>query len=96
MREKDCNRVEFCFNDFELEFSHVLWEVVVVSDMGVGESGGGFSSGVGALEGCLENASGNVCVNPLFSFNNVLWEHQTTHHDSKADNLLQRVLLRVA
>ena len=46
--------VEFCFDDFELEFSHVLWEVVVISDMGVGEPGGGFSSGVGALEGCLE------------------------------------------
>ena len=46
--------VEFCFDNFELEFSHVLWEVVVISDMGVGEPGGGFSGGVGALEGCLE------------------------------------------
>ena len=46
--------VEFCFDNFELEFSHVLWEVVVISDMGVGEPGGGFSGGVGALDGCLE------------------------------------------
>ena len=46
--------VEFCFNNFELEFSHVLWEIVIVADMGVGEPGGGFCSRVGALEGGLE------------------------------------------
>ena len=32
--------VEFCFHDFEFEFSHVLWEVIIVADMGVGEPGG--------------------------------------------------------
>ena len=46
--------VEFSFNDFEFELSHVLWEVVVIADIGVGEPGGGFCSGVGALEGGLE------------------------------------------
>ena len=46
--------VEFCFNDFELEFSHVLWEVVVILDMGVGAPGGGFGGRVGALDGCLD------------------------------------------
>ena len=46
--------VEFCFNDFEFEFSHVLWKVVVIVDTGVGEPGGGFCNGVGTLEGGLE------------------------------------------
>ena len=46
--------VEFSFNNFEFEFSHVLWEVVIIADTGVGEPGGGFCSGVGALEGSLE------------------------------------------
>ena len=46
--------VEFCFNDFEFEFFHVLWEVVVIVDTGVGEPSGGFCGGVGALEGGLE------------------------------------------
>ena len=52
----DCmgSGVEFGFNDFELEFSHVLWEIVVVVDTGIGEPGGGFCGGVGALEGDLE------------------------------------------
>ena len=36
--------VEFCFNDFEFEFSHVLWEIVIIVDTGVGEPGGGFGS----------------------------------------------------
>ena len=43
--------VEFSFDDFELEFSHVLWKVVIVVDTGVGEPGDGFGGGVGALEG---------------------------------------------
>ena len=46
--------VEFYFHDFEFEFSHVLWEVVIVVDTGVGEPGGGFSSRVVTLEGGLE------------------------------------------
>ena len=28
--------VEFCFDDFEFEFPHVLWEIVVIVDAGVG------------------------------------------------------------
>ena len=46
--------VELGFDDFELEFSHILWEIVIIVDSGIGEPGGGFSSGVGALEGGLE------------------------------------------
>ena len=32
----------------------VLWEIVVVVDMGIGQPGGGFCGRVGALEGDLE------------------------------------------
>ena len=46
--------VEFCFNDFELEFSHILWEIVVIADSGIGEPGGVFSGGVCTLEGSLK------------------------------------------
>ena len=46
--------VEFCFNNFELEFPHVLREVVVIVDTGVGEPGSGFCSRVGTLECHLE------------------------------------------
>ena len=46
--------VEFSFNNFEPEFSHVFWEVVVIANTGVGEPGGGFCGGVGTLEGGLE------------------------------------------
>ena len=43
--------IELCFNDFELEFPHILWEIVVVADSSVGEPCGGLSGGVCALEG---------------------------------------------
>ena len=46
--------VKFCFDDFELEFPHIRWEIVVIVDMGIGEPGGGFGSRVCALEGSLE------------------------------------------
>ena len=46
--------VKFCFDDFEFEFSHIFWEIVVVVDTGISEPVGGFGGGVGALEGCLE------------------------------------------
>ena len=46
--------VEFCFNNFEFEFPHILWEVVVIADAGIGEPSGGFCGKVGALEGHLE------------------------------------------
>ena len=46
--------VEFGFDDFEFEFSHIFWEIVVIVDMGVGEPGGGFCGRVGAVEGGLE------------------------------------------
>ena len=39
--------VEFCFDNLEFEFPHVLWEIVVVVDTGVGEPSGGFGSRVG-------------------------------------------------
>ena len=43
--------VELSFNDFELEFPHILWEIVIVADLSVGEPSGGFGGGVCALEG---------------------------------------------
>ena len=46
--------VKFCFNDCEFELSHVLWEVVIIADSGIGEPGCGFSGRVGAEEGGLE------------------------------------------
>ena len=46
--------VKFCLDNFELEFSHILWEIVDIADMGIGEPGGGFGSGVCAQEGCLK------------------------------------------
>ena len=42
--------VEFCFDNLEFEFPHVLWEIVIVVDSGIGEPSGGFCSGVGTLE----------------------------------------------
>ena len=46
--------VQFSFNNFEFEFSHIFWEIVVIADAGISEPGGGFSGRVGTLEGCLE------------------------------------------
>ena len=46
--------IEFCFNDFEFEFPHILWEIVVVVNSSVGEPSGGFGGGVCALEGGLK------------------------------------------
>ena len=46
--------VEFCFDDFELEFPHILWEIVVVVNSGVGEPRGGFGGRVCTLEGGLK------------------------------------------
>ena len=43
--------IKFCFNNFELEFPHILWEIVVVANSGVGEPSGSFGGGVCALEG---------------------------------------------
>ena len=43
--------VKFCFNNFEFEFSHILWEIDVVVDSGIGEPSGGFCGRVGTLEG---------------------------------------------
>ena len=47
-------RVELRFDDFELEFSHILWEIVVTADSSIGKPGGGFCGGVGTLEGGFE------------------------------------------
>ena len=38
--------IEFCFNNFELEFPHILWEIVVVVNLGIGEPSGSFCGGV--------------------------------------------------
>ena len=46
--------VEFCFNNFELEFPHIFWEIVVVADSSIGKPSGGFCGRVGALEGCFK------------------------------------------
>ena len=46
--------IEFCLNDFEFEFPHILWEIVIVANSSVGEPSGGFSGGVCALEGSLK------------------------------------------
>ena len=46
--------IQLGLNDFEFEFSHILWEIVIIADSGIGEPGGGFCSGVGALEGGLK------------------------------------------
>ena len=48
------SRVEFCFDDFELEFSHILWEIIIVVDSGIGEPSGGFCGRVGTLEGSFK------------------------------------------
>ena len=45
---------ELSFDDFEFELSHILWEVVIIVDMSVGEPGSGFCGRVGAKEGSLE------------------------------------------
>ena len=42
--------IEFCFNDFELEFPHILWEIVVIANSGVGEPSGSLGGRVCALE----------------------------------------------
>ena len=44
-------RIKFSFNNFELEFPHILWEIVIVADSSVGEPSGGLGSGVCTLEG---------------------------------------------
>ena len=46
--------VELCFNDFEFEFSHVLWKVVIIVDSGIDKPSSGFSGRVGVKEGGLE------------------------------------------
>ena len=43
--------VELGFDDFELEFPHILREIVIVADSSVGEPSGGLGSGVCTLEG---------------------------------------------
>ena len=43
--------IEFSFDDFELEFPHILWEIVIIADSSIGEPSGGLSGGVCALEG---------------------------------------------
>ena len=43
--------VKFRFDDFELEFPHIFWEIVIVADSSIGEPSGGFRGGVGTLEG---------------------------------------------
>ena len=54
--------VEFCFDDFELEFPYIFWEIVVVVDSSIGEPSGGFCGGVGTLEGGFKSVikSGKV------------------------------------
>ena len=46
--------IELCFNDFEFKFSHVLWEIVIIVDSGIGKPSSGFSGGVGIKEGSLK------------------------------------------
>ena len=43
--------VELSFDNFELKFPHILWEIVIVADSSIGEPSGGFGGGVCALEG---------------------------------------------
>ena len=46
------NWTELNFNspidDFEFEFPHILWEIVIIVDAGIGEPGGGFGGRVSA------------------------------------------------
>ena len=46
--------VEFCFDDFEFEFPHILWEIVIIANSSVGEPSGGLGGGVHTLEGDLK------------------------------------------
>ena len=46
--------VKLRFDDFELEFPHVFWEIVIAVDSSIGEPSGSFGSGVCALEGNFE------------------------------------------
>ena len=46
--------IELSFDDFEFEFFHVLWEVFVIADSGIGKPSSGFGSRVGVKEGGLE------------------------------------------
>ena len=46
--------IEFCLYDFELEFPHILWEIVIAANSGVGEPSGSLGSRVCALEGCFK------------------------------------------
>ena len=46
--------IEFCFDNFEPEFPHILWEIVVVANSGIGEPSGSFCGRVCALEGGLK------------------------------------------
>ena len=69
------SRIKFSFDNFELEFPHILWEIVIVADSSVGEPSGGFGGGVCALEGGLKlcnkilegpeggGIQGRVCLN---------------------------------
>ena len=43
--------IKFCLDNLELEFPHMLWEIVVIADSGVGEPSGSLGSRVCALEG---------------------------------------------
>ena len=42
--------IEFCLDDFELEFPHVFWEIVITANSGIGEPSGSLGGRVGALE----------------------------------------------
>ena len=46
--------VQLGFYDLEFEFSHILWEIIVRADVGIGKPSGGFCSGIGTEEGSLE------------------------------------------
>ena len=52
--------VKLCFDNFELEFSHILWEIVIIVDSGIGEPGVMF--GPGRVE-CRLHSSSRVLVN---------------------------------
>ena len=46
--------IKFGLNDFEFEFSHILWEVFICVNLSIGKPSGGFGGRVGVKEGCLE------------------------------------------
>ena len=43
--------IKLCFNDFEFEFPHILWEIVIVANSSVGKPSGGLGGRICALEG---------------------------------------------